>query len=243
MFLTNNQAPTTAFNVEQQQQQQYQLLNNHIPTEQLFVDEPLPDDILCGKDKRCMTHKGSLFFKGLIDAHVVQYKEASSRQAKMEVTKTIFDMLQNSRFLKWNDETKQWEVLHPLSIRDKIGHALRFANRKSKASSAAKQSKARRTSSYSSSSSSSSDSGCTSCRSPSCDSSTCSSPASSLQLTALSIEIPPEVSFFSGLSLGQQSPITTNEQQQHQQFTAASAADSNGTNDLMWIMQLPLGVF
>ena len=89
-----------------------------------IVEAPEEEDILCGKDKRCMTWKGSLFFKSVIDAHTVPYREAPGRNGKMAVTKKVFDMLQSKRFLKLNEETGLWEVLHPLSIRDKIGHAL-----------------------------------------------------------------------------------------------------------------------
>ena len=101
-------------------------LSSSPSVELVVVDKPLPEDICCGKDKKCMTHKGSLFFKSVIDAHTIAYREASSRNGKMAVTKKVFDLLQASsrRFLKLNEETRQWEVLHPLAIRDKIGHAL-----------------------------------------------------------------------------------------------------------------------
>jgi hypothetical protein len=46
-----------------------------------------------------------------------------------QITKEIYDVLsQNSRFLKLNDQEKVWEEITPLQARDKIGHALRFAN-------------------------------------------------------------------------------------------------------------------
>lgn len=263
MILSTRQAPTTVSST--QRKDELGLGNSSSSKQLLFVDEPLPDDILCGKDKRCMTHKGSLFFKGLIDAHVVPYREASSRQSKMEVTKTVFDMLQSRRFLKWNDKTKQWEVLHPLSIRDKIGHALRFANRKPKtslmssssssssASSAAKKAMRPRRTTSDSSSSSSSDSGATSCRSPSCDSSTSSSPSPKKQTSQSDpLEIPPEVSFFSSLSLEKEtgkrkpkgSPVMTPGQgrllgsscEEEEEDPTATLA----SNDLLWIMQLPM---
>jgi hypothetical protein len=46
-----------------------------------------------------------------------------------QITKEIYDVLsQNSRFLKLNDQERLWEEITPLQARDKIGHALRFAN-------------------------------------------------------------------------------------------------------------------
>jgi hypothetical protein len=82
------------------------------------------------KNKICMTHEGSKNFRRVIESYTLKYQQATSRQAKMNVTKEIFDQFQTRRFLKYNDETGMWEVLHPLAVRDKIGHALRFSNRK-----------------------------------------------------------------------------------------------------------------
>ena len=261
MILTSRETPLAAVFDDTQRKEDLSLGNSSSSRQRLFVEEPLPDDILCGKDKRCMTHKGSLFFKGLIDAHVVPYREASSRQAKMEVTKTVFDILQTRRFLKWNDKTKEWEVLHPLSIRDKIGHALRFANRKPKTSlssssssssaSAAKKAVRPRRTSSDSSSSSSSDSGATSCRSPSCDSSASSSPPKKETSQRDSLEVPPEVSFFSSLSLKKEmgkpkpkvSSIMTPGQGRLLGSSSCEEEDLTATfatNDLLWIMQLPM---
>jgi hypothetical protein len=46
-----------------------------------------------------------------------------------QITKEIYDVLsQNSRFLKMNEQERVWEEITPLQARDKIGHALRFAN-------------------------------------------------------------------------------------------------------------------
>ena len=95
-----------------------------------FVANPKSDDILCGKDKRCIKHEGSRDFRRIIESYTLQYQQATSRQEKMDITKQIFDRLQSRRFLKFNEDTDMWETLHPLAVRDKIGHALRFSNRK-----------------------------------------------------------------------------------------------------------------
>ncbi|CAB9514922.1 expressed unknown protein [Seminavis robusta] len=94
------------------------------------IKTPLPSDILCGKNKICIKHEGSKNFRRIIESYTLQYQQASSRQAKMDITKEIFDRLQTHRFLKYNEDTDMWETLHPLAVRDKIGHALRFSNRK-----------------------------------------------------------------------------------------------------------------
>jgi hypothetical protein len=94
------------------------------------IKKPSNEDILCGKNKICIKHPGSKSFRHIIEGYTLKYQQASSRNEKMEVTKEIFDKLQTRRFLKYNEETDMWESLHPLAIRDKIGHALRFSNRK-----------------------------------------------------------------------------------------------------------------
>jgi len=94
------------------------------------IKHPSDEDILCGKNKICIKHPGSKSFRRIIESYTLKYQQASSRNEKMEVTKEIFDKLQTRRFLKYNEETDMWETLHPLAIRDKIGHALRFSNRK-----------------------------------------------------------------------------------------------------------------
>lgn len=98
------------------------------------VKTPLPSDILCGKNKICIKHEGSKSFRRIIESYTLKYQQASSRNEKMEVTKEIFDKLQTRRFLKYNEESDMWETLHPLAVRDKIGHALRFSNRKGSSS-------------------------------------------------------------------------------------------------------------
>jgi len=97
-------------------------------------------DILCGKEKHCVSHPGSLNFRAAIDKYASKYQEAVTKQEKMNVTKEIYDSLgsQNSRFLKFNADAKGWEELSSLLARDKISHALRFANREKKAPSTSK---------------------------------------------------------------------------------------------------------
>merc|ERR1712232_716119 len=79
-------------------------------------------------------------FRAVIDKYASKYQEAVTKQEKMNVTKEIYDSLgsQNSRFLKYNAKAEGWEELSSLLARDKISHALRFANREKKAPVASK---------------------------------------------------------------------------------------------------------
>jgi len=96
-----------------------------------FVEEPTPFDIPCGKTKECIVHAGTSRFRAVIDAYRENYAQALSKFEKMTVTLTIYELLtkSNSRFLKWNKTHKTWEELSMMAARDKVGHALRYANR------------------------------------------------------------------------------------------------------------------
>lgn len=96
----------------------------------LKITEPEPNDILCGKDKQCVAHVGSVRFRGIIDSYRQKYASSLTKFDKMQITKEIYENLtQSSRFLKFNTKEKVWEEISPMAARDKCGHALRFANR------------------------------------------------------------------------------------------------------------------
>jgi len=110
-------------------------------------DKVNKEDILCGKEKKCVAHPGSVNFRRVIEEYAPKYNIAVTKQEKMNVTKEIYDMLgaQNSRFLKYSNKSKGWEELSSLLARDKISHALRFALRdKKNPASATTTSKSRR---------------------------------------------------------------------------------------------------
>lgn len=98
-----------------------------------IITELRSNDVLCGKEKNCVNHPGSRNFRAVIDQYALKYNEAITKQQRMEVTKEIYDSLgaQNGRFLKYNSKVKSWVELSSLLARDKISHALRFANRES----------------------------------------------------------------------------------------------------------------
>lgn len=107
--------------------------------------QPGEDDILCGKDRACALHKGSQRFRAVIDSYRATYSKAVTKYDKMCITKEIYEVLsQKARFLKYNDKDKLWEEITPLQGRDKIGHALRFANNHNAAGGAGKATKSKR---------------------------------------------------------------------------------------------------
>jgi hypothetical protein len=96
-----------------------------------IITAPTSLDILCGQSKECRDFPGSRRYRSLIDSFRHKYSSAASRLEKMAITMDIFSFLQraNSRFLRYNEELGGWEEVPFLAARDKIGHALRFANR------------------------------------------------------------------------------------------------------------------
>ena len=97
-----------------------------------FIQAPTDTDILCGKSKQCHTSPGSQRYRLIIDSYRHRYANALTRHDKMEITMEICELFRktNSRFLKYNTSEKAWKEIPFLIARDKIGHALRFQNRK-----------------------------------------------------------------------------------------------------------------
>ncbi|CAB9508160.1 expressed unknown protein [Seminavis robusta] len=96
------------------------------------VEVPLRTDILCGKDKSCVSHEGSVNFRKTIDKYRERYcSEETSKQERMSITKEIVAKLsKSSRFLKYDTKDQVWKTITALAARDKVSHALRFANLK-----------------------------------------------------------------------------------------------------------------
>ncbi|CAB9528681.1 expressed unknown protein [Seminavis robusta] len=95
------------------------------------VLQPRKFDILCGKGKKCVAHIGSRRFRAVIESYRQRYSLTKTKYEKMMITKEVVERLQkeNCRFLKYDASTMVWEELPTMAARDKVGHALRFANR------------------------------------------------------------------------------------------------------------------
>jgi hypothetical protein len=93
-----------------------------------FVGKPLPYDVLCSKNKTDANHPGNAEYKRLIKENALAYASAESKQEKTRMTTDIARELMetyNSRFLKYDSLSGEWEVLTVAMARDKISHALR----------------------------------------------------------------------------------------------------------------------
>lgn len=81
---------------------------------------PRDEDVLCGKTRQCLVHKGSVQFRHLIESYCERYKKAEDKYNKMALTREIyFRVSQNARFLR-NTKEGLWEELSPAVARDKV---------------------------------------------------------------------------------------------------------------------------
>jgi hypothetical protein len=69
--------------------------------------------ILCGKDKSCVTHAGSVNFRKTIDTYREKYcSENTTKQERMSITKEIVAKLsKTSRFLKYDNKEQVWKTI------------------------------------------------------------------------------------------------------------------------------------
>ena len=93
--------------------------------------EPQIMDILCGRNKRCADSEGNARYRYCIERFRHKYASAMTKHDKTGVTREIYETLKatGARFLKFNSSLQVWEELSARAERDKVGHALRFANR------------------------------------------------------------------------------------------------------------------
>lgn len=84
------------------------------------VRVPKITDILCGKDKSCVSHPGSVNFREVIEEYREKY-ESSNKQKKMSITREIVSILRkSSRFLKYDSKAGVWKTITDLAARDKV---------------------------------------------------------------------------------------------------------------------------
>ena len=96
----------------------------------IVIDGPTDNDVLCGRDRNFSKHPGNLLYRVQVERQASSYAIATTKQAKMKITKAIVHVMQSqygSRFLR-RTVANQWEVLTNVQARDKTSHALRFIN-------------------------------------------------------------------------------------------------------------------
>lgn len=106
-------------------------LPSSIIATQGLIGEPNQGDILCSRDKRSQEQPGNRMYRAIIEAFRFDYANALTKFDKTSVTRDVYDAVRRTgaRFLKYNKALQVWEEVSDTNARDKIGHALRFANR------------------------------------------------------------------------------------------------------------------
>lgn len=69
----------------------------------VFVQEPLPFDVLCGHDRNYNKHPGNQVYRQVIEGHVSVYKSDIPKQEKMNITRSILSIMEHqygSRFIR-----------------------------------------------------------------------------------------------------------------------------------------------
>ncbi|CAJ1954889.1 unnamed protein product [Cylindrotheca closterium] len=93
---------------------------------------PRPGDVLFGPGSR--KNEGNILMRNLVLTVLTEYNESTKRD-KMQLTKTIIDEItkKGGRFLKQNEDTKEWEEANHTEASRKIAHTFRNIRRPSRA--------------------------------------------------------------------------------------------------------------
>lgn len=104
---------------EKQQQQPPAIGNKNEDISAGILQEPKDDHVLCGKSNDCLNHVGSIRFREYLETYVEAYAQATTKYAKMQLTKEIYvNLSKNSRFLKYNQKSELWEQVSRESVGD-----------------------------------------------------------------------------------------------------------------------------
>ena len=97
-----------------------------------IISDPKELDILVGKETRCRTHKGSLYFRAFVESYRQRYQDAPTKQLRTCISKEMYDIITQAscRFLKYNESLRGWEEINETASLDKITHALRYAQQR-----------------------------------------------------------------------------------------------------------------
>lgn len=95
-----------------------------------IIDQPRPNDVLCGRGKSTFRHEGNQRFRELIGEHADTYKMATTKKQKMQVIVLITDIIiaRGGRFMV-SDNKNHWVNAGAKHGRKKVGHSLRDALR------------------------------------------------------------------------------------------------------------------
>jgi len=97
---------------------------------ELIVECPGLNDVVFRPSQSTMCHPGNVMFRGLVESKHFEHSIAPSREAKIEITKSVISKIREKggRFLVWNNATWWTELTDEKQIYSKI--AVFFRNSK-----------------------------------------------------------------------------------------------------------------
>jgi len=88
-----------------------------------------PNDIICSRNSKVHRNPGNQRYNAIIQEHREAYQTTQSRDAKVRLTRTVLQTVQDygGRFLKLDEDRGEWEEIDATAKREKVSHALRTA--------------------------------------------------------------------------------------------------------------------
>jgi hypothetical protein len=115
--------------IMEEQQQQSQSLSpsssqqhpSYLPNEYVLHE----DDVICGRGSKCFNHIGNCRFRDIILDHLVEYKNATTKNEKNWIIRRVIDQIRSTSrcshgvgFVKMDNQTKcYYEVGDLLAVR------------------------------------------------------------------------------------------------------------------------------
>lgn len=96
--------------------------------------QPTDIDILCGRGKAFANHPGNIKFTQTIESNLQKYRDTPKRIQRSVILAGIVDQFLDKgiRFLREDKAANSWVELSVEKCHEKVGHALRDLNRKTK---------------------------------------------------------------------------------------------------------------
>ncbi|CAB9512606.1 Nitrilase family, member 2 [Seminavis robusta] len=92
---------------------------------------PGPNDVICGRGKKCYAHTGNERFRQIVQSYLDRYQAAASRPEKSEILSSIVSQVRESSpdggFVKQDATTNQWFEVGDFLAREKTSQAFRDA--------------------------------------------------------------------------------------------------------------------
>jgi hypothetical protein len=91
---------------------------------------PSPNDVLCGRGRKCYFHPGNVRFRDIVQSHLAKYSAATSKMEKGNIISIVYEEIQEQGdgggFIK-KDDNGRWYDVGEFLAREKVSQAFRDA--------------------------------------------------------------------------------------------------------------------